>query len=184
MRSKGIEIALRSGCLGVEMGKRILLTLATLVALPSSRESSQPRDRTCIFYATCISRQILYQLGKEPPGKPLKAILKTPVAPGSLLEMWYFRPCGMQDNGPSKMSSSNPQNLWRSCFTWQRGFCWLTQGDDSGLAGWAQYNHTIIQIPSVFKTCFDVGHLKSIYWIYIASVLCFSFLALRHACGS
>ena len=30
------------------------------VAMPSSRGSSQPRDRTCISYVSCISRQILY----------------------------------------------------------------------------------------------------------------------------
>ena len=30
------------------------------VAMPSFRESCQPRDRTCIFYVSCISRQVLY----------------------------------------------------------------------------------------------------------------------------
>ena len=30
------------------------------VALPSSRESSQPRDRTRISYVSCIGRQVLY----------------------------------------------------------------------------------------------------------------------------
>ena len=36
------------------------------VAMPSSRESSQPRDRTLISYIPCISRRVLYhqcQLG-------------------------------------------------------------------------------------------------------------------------
>ena len=28
-------------------------------AMPSSRESSWPRDQTCIFYVTCIGRQVL-----------------------------------------------------------------------------------------------------------------------------
>ena len=30
------------------------------VAMPSSRESSQPRDQTHLSYASCIDRQILY----------------------------------------------------------------------------------------------------------------------------
>ena len=30
------------------------------VAISSSRGSSRHRDQTCIFYATCISRQALY----------------------------------------------------------------------------------------------------------------------------
>ena len=30
------------------------------VAMPSSRRSSRPRDRTCISYVSCISRQVLY----------------------------------------------------------------------------------------------------------------------------
>ena len=30
------------------------------VSISSSRESSQPRDRTCISYVSCIGRQILY----------------------------------------------------------------------------------------------------------------------------
>ena len=28
--------------------------------MPSSRESSRPRDQTCISYVTCIGRQVLY----------------------------------------------------------------------------------------------------------------------------
>ena len=30
------------------------------VAMPSSRGSSQPRDRTCIFYVSYIGRSVLY----------------------------------------------------------------------------------------------------------------------------
>ena len=30
------------------------------VAMPSSRKSSQPRDRTQVFYVSCIGRQVLY----------------------------------------------------------------------------------------------------------------------------
>ena len=30
------------------------------VAIPSSRGSAQPRDQTCIFYVSCISRWVLY----------------------------------------------------------------------------------------------------------------------------
>ena len=30
------------------------------VAGPSSRESSPPRNRTCVFYVSCIGRQVLY----------------------------------------------------------------------------------------------------------------------------
>ena len=30
------------------------------VAVPFSRGSSQPRDRTCISYVSCIGRQVLY----------------------------------------------------------------------------------------------------------------------------
>ena len=32
------------------------------VILPSSRGSSQPRDRTCVSYISCIGRRVLYQL--------------------------------------------------------------------------------------------------------------------------
>ena len=32
------------------------------VAMPSSRESSQPRDQTCISYVFCIGRWVLYHL--------------------------------------------------------------------------------------------------------------------------
>ena len=31
------------------------------VAMPSSRGSFHPRDRTCLSYISCISRQVLYQ---------------------------------------------------------------------------------------------------------------------------
>ena len=31
------------------------------VAMPSSKESSQPRDQTHVFYVSCIGRQVLYQ---------------------------------------------------------------------------------------------------------------------------
>ena len=30
------------------------------VAVPSSRESSWPRDRTCVSYVSCIGRRVLY----------------------------------------------------------------------------------------------------------------------------
>ena len=29
------------------------------VAMPSSRGSPQPRDRTCVFYVSCVGRQVL-----------------------------------------------------------------------------------------------------------------------------
>ena len=35
------------------------------VAMPFSRGSSLPRDRTCVSYVSCISRQILYHLGAQ-----------------------------------------------------------------------------------------------------------------------
>ena len=35
--------------------------LLELVALPSSRESSWPRDRTQVCYVSCTGRQVLYQ---------------------------------------------------------------------------------------------------------------------------
>ena len=37
------------------------------VAMPSSRGSSRPRDRTCIFYSSCIVGRFFTA---EPPGKP------------------------------------------------------------------------------------------------------------------
>ena len=40
------------------------------VAMPSSRGSSWPRDRTCISYVSCVGRQVLNPLA--PPGKPRK----------------------------------------------------------------------------------------------------------------
>ena len=43
------------------------------VIMPSSRGSSQPRDRTCVSYVSCIGRQILYlwcHLGSPGPCKP------------------------------------------------------------------------------------------------------------------
>ena len=41
------------------------------IAVPSSRGSSQPRDRTCISYISCIGRQVLYH--KCHMGSPHKA---------------------------------------------------------------------------------------------------------------
>ena len=35
------------------------------VAMPFSRGSSLPKDRTCVSYVSCISRQILYHLGAQ-----------------------------------------------------------------------------------------------------------------------
>ena len=39
------------------------------VAMPSSRESSQPRDQTCISYVFCIGRWVLYHLRHQ--GSPI-----------------------------------------------------------------------------------------------------------------
>ena len=149
MRSKGVEVALRSGCLGVKMG--IGWHWQHWLPCPPPGNLPNPGTEPVSFMPPASAGRFFASWAT---GKPLKSILKTPAAPGSLLEMFYLRPCAIQDNGPSEMSSYNPQNLWRSCFTWQRRFCWLTQGDDPGLAGWAQYNHIITQIPSVFKKCF------------------------------
>ena len=44
------------------------------VAMPSSRDSSQPRDQNCISYVSCIGRQVLLPLA--PPGKPLGTVAK------------------------------------------------------------------------------------------------------------
>ena len=41
------------------------------VAMPSSRESSQPRDETCVSYVSCIGKQ---NLSIAPPGKPYTTI--------------------------------------------------------------------------------------------------------------
>ena len=30
------------------------------VAMPTSRESFQPRDQTCVSYVSCMGRQVLY----------------------------------------------------------------------------------------------------------------------------
>ena len=50
------------------------------VAIPSSRESSWPRDWTRISYISCIGRRVLYQL--VPPGKAFLL----PVAAAKLLQ--------------------------------------------------------------------------------------------------
>ena len=42
------------------------------VAMPSSRGSSQPRDRTCISYGFCIAGGFFTT---EPPGKPAKHVI-------------------------------------------------------------------------------------------------------------
>ena len=38
------------------------------VAMPTSRGSSRPRDRTCISYVSCIGGRVLYH--QAPPGRP------------------------------------------------------------------------------------------------------------------
>ena len=45
------------------------------VAIPFSRGSSQPRDRTRISYVSCIGRQVLLPLA--PPGKTNMVIIIT-----------------------------------------------------------------------------------------------------------
>ena len=63
------------------------------VAMPSSRGSSRPRDRTRISYASCMGRRVLYQQGSphwprfqlipapkalpEPPGTEKLGVLKS-----------------------------------------------------------------------------------------------------------
>ena len=42
------------------------------VAMPSSRGSCQPRDRTCVCYVTCIGRWVLYHLGS-----PIRTVTRT-----------------------------------------------------------------------------------------------------------
>ena len=37
------------------------------VAIPFSRGSSQPRDGTCVFYVSCIGRQVLHPLSHMSP---------------------------------------------------------------------------------------------------------------------
>ena len=44
------------------------------VAKPSSRELSQPRDRTCVSYVSCICRQVVY-LGSQWGSQIVKSVL-------------------------------------------------------------------------------------------------------------
>ena len=44
------------------------------VAMPSSRRSSWPRDRTCVSHVSCIRRQVLYH--QCHPGSPLGHLMK------------------------------------------------------------------------------------------------------------
>ena len=39
---------------------RLQIRILEWVAMSSSRGSSQPRDRTCVSYVSCIGRQVLY----------------------------------------------------------------------------------------------------------------------------
>ena len=41
------------------------------VAMPSSRGSSQPRDRTCMSYVSCLGRRVLYHLSYQGSPKVL-----------------------------------------------------------------------------------------------------------------
>ena len=47
----------------------ILQAVLEWVAMPSSRGSSQPRDRTCVSYVSCIGRWVFLSLAL--PGKPV-----------------------------------------------------------------------------------------------------------------
>ena len=51
-------LVLSCSCDPMELQARIL----EWVAMPSSRESSQPRDWTCVSWISCIGRRILYHL--------------------------------------------------------------------------------------------------------------------------
>ena len=44
--------------------------------MPASRGSSQPRDRTHVFYVSCIVRQVHSDIKKEGSKKLLEHILK------------------------------------------------------------------------------------------------------------
>ena len=45
---------------GFSVRGSLQVRLLEWVAISSSRGSSQPRDRTCISYVSCIVRQVLY----------------------------------------------------------------------------------------------------------------------------
>ena len=59
------------------------------VAMPSSRRSSQPRDRTHISYSSCISRQFFTTELPERAGVGKQMFLLRPLGAGSLLD-WLF----------------------------------------------------------------------------------------------
>ena len=45
---------------GSSVHRLLQASILEWVAMPSSRGSSQPRDCTCVFYVSCIDRQVLY----------------------------------------------------------------------------------------------------------------------------
>ena len=58
------------------------------VPMPSSRRSSQPRDRTLVSYASCISRQILYHCTTWEIPYYLYNKFQT-LLPKTLMNLWY-----------------------------------------------------------------------------------------------
>ena len=61
------------------------------VSMPSSRGSSQPRDRTCVSYVSCIGRQVLYHLGSPSltyAAAAAKSLQSCPWQPTRLPHLW------------------------------------------------------------------------------------------------
>ena len=69
------------------------------VAISSSRESSQPRDRTCIYWVTCTAGRLLTA---EPQGKPLLPRLMPSIrSPSCSMTDTFARPHHRSSVSPS-----------------------------------------------------------------------------------
>ena len=79
--------------------------------MPSSRGSSPPRDRNCIFYISCIAGGFTTT---EPPGKPL-IILPLIVIICGCIPQSKMEPLITQSHAPSNCSISDNSSIFSSC---------------------------------------------------------------------
>ena len=97
------------------------------VAKPSSRELSQPRDRTCVSYVSCICRQVLH-LGSQWGSQIVKSVLclVTQSCPALCDPMDYSLPDSpVHGDSPGKNTGVGSLSLLQRIFP--------TQGSNPGL---------------------------------------------------
>ena len=74
--------------LGSSVHRILQVRILEWIAMPSSRGSSHPRNRTRISYVSCIGRRVLLPLG--PLGKPLFCAIEVLYFPLLMIAFYFF----------------------------------------------------------------------------------------------